>query len=264
MFQSPTALAGLYENLLKHATHCFGAEDVMTFLGRKLNGNFAGEIGNHYKKRWPGARIRHRMKNNGIKMYDKHGSVLRVETVINRPSEFKVWRSGIRYGERVMAWYPMAKRVGNLPRYAEVSLAANRRYLDALAAVEDPSEARHSLRALARPVRKNRRSYRGFNPAAAEDIRLFAAVLRGEHAINGFRNQDIRCRLFKPTTASCQHARQSARVSRLLKRLHVHGLIAKIPRSRRWRLTAKGHTLMSTVLIIHGEYYPQIHSSQAA
>jgi len=114
MFQSPTALGGLYENLLKHATNCFGAEDVMTFLGRKLHGNFAGDIGNHYKKRWPGARVRHRMKNNGMKMYDKHGSVLRIETVINRPYEFKIYRRGIRHGKQVMGWYPMAKRVTNL------------------------------------------------------------------------------------------------------------------------------------------------------
>jgi len=264
MFQSPTALAGLYENLLKYATHCFGAEDVMTFLGRKLNGNFAGDIGNHYKKRWPGARVRHRMKNNGMKMYDKHGSVLRIETVINRPYEFKVWRRGIRHGEQVTGWYPMAKRVTNLARYAEVSLAANRRYLDALAVVDDPTPAREKLRRLACRVRKDGRSYRGFNPAAAEDIQLFAAIMRGEHAINGFRNRDIRDQLFKSTRHSEDTVRHSARVSRLLKRLHVHRLIAKIPRSRRWRVTSTGYSVMATLLILHHEQYPKLLNRQAA
>ena len=71
MFKSPAALAGLYDPLLKHATARFGAEDVMTFLGRKLTGGFAGDVGTDYKTRWPGVRVRHRMKENGIKMYNK-------------------------------------------------------------------------------------------------------------------------------------------------------------------------------------------------
>ena len=50
------------------------------------------------KGRWPGARIKHRMKNNWLKMYDKFGWVLRIETVINNPSEFRVRRLRTRQG----------------------------------------------------------------------------------------------------------------------------------------------------------------------
>ncbi|MFQ5503109.1 MAG: hypothetical protein ACE5EQ_12570 [Phycisphaerae bacterium] len=264
MFENRAALKDLYENLLRHATHCFSAEDVMTFLGRKLNGNFMGEILNDYKKRWPGARIRHRMKENWIKMYDKHGSVLRIETVINRPYEFKVRRQGIRKGKKVLGWYPMAKRVTNLRHYAEVSLTANRRYLDALAIVGNPSEAKQDIQRLARPVRRDGRSHRGFNPAARDDVRLFAAAMRGEHNIRGFRNADIRHQLYKPAGTPDESRRQSARTSRLLKRLHVHGLIAKIPRSRRWRVTTKGQKMMSMVLIIHHNEYPEVLMRNAA
>ena len=126
MFKNREALRPLYEKLLRHATLCFSAEDVLTFLGRKLHGAFAGEVLNEYKKRWPGARLKHRMKENWMKMYDKHGSVLRIETVINHPYEFKVRRWGKRGDQWVLDWYPMAKRVCNLYRYREVSLAANR------------------------------------------------------------------------------------------------------------------------------------------
>ena len=38
---------------------CFSAEDVLIFLGRKLHGRFEGEVLNDYKKRWPGARVKH-------------------------------------------------------------------------------------------------------------------------------------------------------------------------------------------------------------
>ncbi len=264
MFGDRASLKPLYENLLRHATLCFSAEDVMTFLGRKLHGRFAGEIANEYKKRWPGARVKHRMKENWIKMYDKHGSVLRIETVINRPSEFKVRRMGKRAGQLQMGWYPMAKGVANLYRYAEVCLAANKRYLAALAAVETPLCARDGIRRIARPVRKDGRNYRGFNPASEDDVRLFAAVMRGEHLISGFRNRDLRCRLCRPGVTGRDRRRQAAGVSRLLKRLHVHGLIAKIPRSRRWRATAKGQPVMAMALTLHHEEYPRYLTAKAA
>jgi hypothetical protein len=208
LFRSPGALKGLYEKLLERATLRFSAEDVMTFLGRKLNGNFKGEIQGH------------RMKANWLKMYDKHGSVLRVETVINRPYEFKVRRSGVRQGEKVVGWFPMAKGVSNLYRYAEVSLSANERYFDALAEVDDPTEARLELHKVAQSKRIDGRNYRGFNPAAADEVALFKSVLRGEHVIQGFRNADIRHRLFKETKDGGERRRQSACVSRLFKRLH--------------------------------------------
>jgi hypothetical protein len=91
-FKNRPALRDLYPRLLRHATLCLSAEDVLTFLGRKLHGRFTGEVLNEWKLRWPGARIKHWMKENWIKMYDKHGCVLRVETVINNPYEFKVRR----------------------------------------------------------------------------------------------------------------------------------------------------------------------------
>jgi hypothetical protein len=263
MFTDRATLKPLYQELLRHATLCFSAEDVLSFLGRKLHGCFEGEVLNEYKKRWPGARVKHRMKQNGIKMYDKHGSVLRIETVINHPYEFKVRRRGRRQGKEVLGWYPMAKGVANLYRYAEVCLAANGRYLDALATVDDPTKAQQHLATLGKATRRNGRSYRGFNPLAKLDIQLFSAALRGEHSIMGFRNRDIRLQLFSKAKDPITLRRQSSRVSRLLKLLHIQQLIAKIPRSRRWRITSKGHAIMSTVLKLHHENYPKLLMSQA-
>ena len=263
MFTDRATLKPLYQELLKHATLCFSAEDVLTFLGRKLHGRFEGEVLNDYKKRWPGARVKHRMKENGIKMYDKHGSVLRIETVINRPYEFKVRRRGRRKDQEVIDWFPMAKGVANLYRYAEVSLAANDRYLDALAAVDDPGKAQQHLQNLGKTVRRNGRSYRGFNPVSKIDLQLFLSVLRGEHAIMGFRNRDIRVQLFPNTINTTTHRRQGSRVSRLLKLLHVHKLIAKIPRSRRWRVTSIGHAIMSLFIRSHHENYSNLAMNQA-
>ncbi len=62
MFRDAEALKAPYEDLLKHATLCFSAEDVLTFLGRKMHGRFEGEVlTDMKKKRFPGARVKHRM-----------------------------------------------------------------------------------------------------------------------------------------------------------------------------------------------------------
>ncbi len=247
MFQSHNALKDLYENLLKHAVLHLSPEDVLTFLGRKLNGNFKGEVLTDLKKKpYPGARVKHRMCENWIKMYDKHGCVLRIETVINHPRQFKVRRMGMRHGHRAMGWYPMAKGVANFYRYREIALSTNRNYLDALSEVEPLST--NTLYAIAKPAIRAKRSYRGFNPANQDDLALFTAVIRGEHALMGFRNQDIRRHLFQSSPTPDQQRRQANRVSRLLKRLHTHHLIAKIPRSRRWRITKTGKNVIITAL----------------
>ena len=86
------------------------------------------------------------MKNNWLKMYDKFALVLRIETVINNPREFRVRRLRTRDGRRQMVWCPMNKGVINLYRYREVSLAANERYLEALSVVDDPAHGLSSGR----------------------------------------------------------------------------------------------------------------------
>jgi len=157
-------------------------------------------------------------------MYDKHGCVLRVETVIYEPYEFNVRRRG----RRTLGWHPLPKGVAYLPRYAAVSAAANQRYLDALAVVDDPAPAHPALERVVQPVRDpHGRSSRAFNPAAAADLALFTAVLRGEHTLQGFRNREVRTHLFGPTAATDR--RRSAQVSRLVKRPHLRGLVAKVP-----------------------------------
>ena len=87
----------------------------MTFLGRKLRGSFEGEIVSDlsdFSGRIPGCRIKHRVKENWIKMYDKSGLVLRVETVINNPEEFRVRKRVTRKGKTTRRMGSDEKRRG--------------------------------------------------------------------------------------------------------------------------------------------------------
>ena len=257
IFTSREALAGLYPRLLDHAAVHFSAKDILGFLGRRFHPRFDGEVLTDCQKgRHPGSRIKHRVKNNWLKMYDKFGLVLRIETVINSPREFRVRRLRTRDGRRQMVWCPMNKGVINLYRYREVALASNRRYLDALAVVDDPAPAYRQVADLTEPVVVSGRSHAGFNPASRGDVSLFQAVLQGEDLLRGFRNADIRAALHGPTEDADERHRQSHAVGRMLKRLHVRGLIAKVPHSHRWHVSGKGHQVLGAVVRLYHEGIP--------
>ena len=252
LFASRSKLAQLYQRVLDYATVNFGAQDILTFLGRKLHGNFAGEVLTDLKKdRAPGARIKHRVKDNWLKMYDKFGQILRVETVINDPREFRVRRRRSRNGSPQMVWCPMNKGVVNFYQFEHVARAANDRYLEALAVVDDPAPSYRQVERLAERKVVRQRSYAGFNPASPQDVRLFQAVLSGNHLVHGFYNKDIRRQLFVESHDPQVRRSQMSKASRLLKRLHVRQLIAKIPRTRRWRITAAGQHLLGAIVQLH-------------
>jgi len=269
MFKSTACLKELYPRLISHSTLCFGAKEVMSFLGKKLVGQFRGEqlndVTDRCKRRLPGVRIKHRIKMNWIKMYDKAGSVLRVERVINDPEAFKVRRQVKRGDEQVTQWVPMRKGVANLFRYRDVSMTANSRYLEALAVVDDPTPAFRELDKITERKRtRDGKSVRAFNPLAREERQVFAALSSGEHHVRGFTNRDIRQRLveFKALGTKVQTVQQqSAKVSRLFHRLHVYGLIAKVPRSRRWRLSKKGLRVLSSAIRLREQIFPELHAS---
>ena len=190
MFKTGTGLRERYPRLLSHSTLCFGAEELMNFLGRKLTGRFDGEVVSDLSRfacrRVGGSRIKHRVKKNWMKMYDKAGLVLRVETVINNPEEFRVRKQVLRDGKQRAEWVALRKGVAYLFRYREVSLQANARYLDALAAVDDPTPGKQALQRLTSTKKDAAgRSCPGFNPMAQHDATLFKSVMAGEHCPTG-------------------------------------------------------------------------------
>ena len=99
-------------------------------------------------------------------------------------------------------------------------------------------------------------------PHAMEVFLTLRGVLRGEHTLHGFRNRDVRTRLFG--AAATTDPRRSAQVSRLVKRLHVRGFVAKIPRSRRWRVTQLGHAVMSAAVLLREDDFPNVFVKTAA
>jgi len=252
MFNSREALESVYMDFVQHGIVNFKFDDVMTFMGRKMSNSFSGEVVSDIKKRPSGFRIKHRMKQNSIKMYDKY-SILRVETTINNPREFKVYKKSTVEG-KPDKWVPMGKSISNLYRYAEVSKAANQRYLDAVALADTKGDYIEEIEKLCKKLEKGNRTFTGFNPLSEETELLFAAVFNGGNHINGFTNASIRKAIFP--NASVDDKRIRNKTTRILAKLKAFGLISKVPRSFRYKITAKGVRLITATLTIKNSALP--------
>lgn len=259
MFRSPYLLSEMYPKLVRHTMVSMGSVEVMRFLGRRpspvsdnrgVPRRFEGEVLSDLRTRAEGMRVKHRLNRNSVKMYDKQASVLRVETTINDARDFRVYRTLESQPRKGLAWRPMRKGVSDLHRRTQVSRACNRRYLDALAAADAGQTLGELTASLCHRKRDAKgRSVRALNPLNPSDAALLEAVARGEFAVNGFRNRDIRAVLHGADTADASESkRRSACVSRQFRLLREHGLVRKVTGTHRYHLTTKGRQIISTLL----------------
>lgn len=261
MFKSPALLQEVYPNLVRHGMLGLGSRDVLRFLGRKvsmlgkLNPKLTAEVSTDLHQRVEGLRIKHRVATNSIKMYDKQGSVLRVETTINKPRDMKVYRprEGDEGGEK--DWRYLRKGVADTHRRAQICQAANERYLNAMSAVDHSTPLGLLVDGLCRPVKykgpkaQKSRQVRGLNPLAKDDAALLEAVSRGQFILTGFRNRDIRALLFtSPAIDGRESRRRSGALTRKLRLLRAHGLIRKIPRTSRYVISDQGRVQITALL----------------
>jgi hypothetical protein len=249
LFKDPRTLANVYPALVRFAMHHFKSPDVMRFLGRKANGNFTGELVTSFKNRPEGVRVKHWVHGNSVKMYDKAGSVLRVETTVAQTRDFKVFRPRQDDPTGRLEWRPLRKGVADLHRRAQLSQQSNDAYLDALSAVDDTTPCAELFDAVSRPVVHGGRRVRALRLSDRDDIALLEAISHGEFATAGFRNRDIRSLLHPAArNASCrEHRRLSANTSRRLRLLRAHGIIRKLPKTHRYRLTLRGQLLTAAL-----------------
>jgi len=240
LFKRQADLKPLYETISRTAIHAVKAEQVATFLGRKVNANYQGEIGNHFHTRVEGTVIKHHMDSVSIKLYDKLGIVLRIETTANDVGFFKHHRRvEHRDGTWEMKVAPVKKSIYSLPVLGELMGAANQRYLEFISTLEDPTVGIKNLEKISKPADDGERTYRGFHFFDEEDEQLFEALARGEYNIHGFKNCLLRAVLI---------GKSGAQISRIIKRLLLHGLIKRVRGTYRYYLTLLGKKVVTTAL----------------
>jgi hypothetical protein len=247
MFHDATAVQAVYPALLRHGIEVFHSEDVLRFLGHRPSLGFTREVHSDLQRRLEGVRIKHWVHENSIKMYDKAGSILRIETTINNPDRFKVRRR--RPSDGRLDWLPLRKGIADMRRRAAIGRAANARYLDALSVVGESTPSHHLLDPVSQRVVHHGRCYRALRPISPQEAPLLRVVLQGAFLIHGFSNRDLRADLRTDPDPDAVHRRRaSARVTRQLRLLRAHGLIKKVPHTHTYRVTHKGETVISTAI----------------
>jgi hypothetical protein len=248
-FKDAASLAAVYPAILVHGITTFRSPDVMRFLARRRVASFEGEAVSDLRERPEGVRIKHRLGRNSVKLYDKMGSVLRTETTINDARSFYVYRTAEGDPGGGKSWRSMRKGLADQHARAKASQAVNERYLDALADVDTAAPLGNLLAEVCKPVTWNGRRVRGLRPLPGGDLELLQAIGRGEYAIDGLRNRDLQVHLFKSEPSSVdERRRRTAKVTRLLRLMRAHGVLHKIPRTHRYKLSPRGRELAAAVL----------------
>lgn len=259
MFESREALEDLSPSMVGHSFYGMNCTDVFRFLGKKLTPNFHGEAVSDYKQRPAGCRVKFRLGANSIKAYDK-SNCLRIETTINDPSVFKVYGEvHHRDGTTSKQWKPMGKTISYLYRYAQIARASNNRYLCSLQNVVPVRSAQEEIQQVCARKTENGKAYTGFNVWEKETLRMFRVISDGKYLLSGFTNKAI-CRQIYPQTFCDKRIR--GKVTRLLKKLRVHGLIRKVPHSHRYNVSDKGRRIINSLLEMYEKYYPSAVSTQ--
>ena len=251
-------------------------------LTGRVDARFRGEVRSDLLHRHEGVCLKHRAGFNGQKACDKFWNLLRIENTINRPEAFTVYRteptppapaplppsprartttpprpplnpqarltSGVPDPKPQRAWQPLRRSVTDLPRRAQVSRAANQRYLDALASTQVGTPLGPAAAPLCRHVTRDGRRYRALYPLGA-DAALLRALSRGEWTIAGFRNRDLQPLLYVGEPRDKKTARRRcAAVGRKLRLLRAHGLIRKLPQTHRYLVTESGCAILTALV----------------
>ncbi len=237
VFCSKATLAPLYEQLARHSVLTVKAETIATFLGRKIEPKLAQEIGSKLSTRIEGTCIKHRFGKSSIKMYDKLGTILRIETTTNDVSFFKHYRKvEHREGPSSMGFAPMKKNIYSLADLAGILFACNRRYLAHLSALDDFSAGVKLLERVTRPRKIDGKTVKGvdfFNPT---ERALLGALQNPKFNIAGVRRADLVPLLDKLSPSA---------LSRQIRRLRHLGLIKRAAKTYRYYLTCAGRAVIA-------------------
>jgi hypothetical protein len=237
MFCSEAALKPLYEQISRQAVLAVKAEQVAHFLGKKITPQLAQELGSRFATRIEGTCIKHRFGKTGVKMYDKFGRILRLETTTNDVSFFKHHRKvEHRDGHATRELAGLKKSIYSLIDLREILAACNRRYLEFLSAIEDTSSGERELTRLTAPQTQGDRTIKGLNFFERSEQQLLRALQRPEFNIHGMRRADLMP--FVPKLSP-------SRLSRQLHRLRAIGLIKRVAHSYRYYLTRLGRSAIA-------------------
>jgi len=161
-------------------------------------------------------------KSSKIKQYHKEGRALRTETTINNPRDFNI-----------------NKGLKNLPALREIGFNANRRLLDVQRLSHDCTIGEDAFRRVNEPVQVDGQRASALRFAEPIVQALFSALLMFRFLPRGFSNRELRDH-WAPLIGKTSQSITPGQMTYHLRRLRLHGLIERVPKSHRYRVTDEG------------------------
>lgn len=246
LFPSPIALNNIMDSLLRHAHMTGTSTQVLRYLDRPLtlagkpDGRSKDQVSTRLTDFNDGIRVRHWVDKNSVKVYNQQ-NVLRIETTLNNPAKFRVFRHKKgQSADEEKSRLPLRKGVVDIPLRAKISQEVNDRFMNDLSTLQDETSAKTFIDQITHHRKQNGRRFRALDPTG-KDRELLQALSKPEFRISGLTNKMLRQSLSDAEFGKGITQRQlSAKISRHLRLLRVHGLIRKLPKQNRYQLTLKG------------------------
>jgi hypothetical protein len=253
MFRDRGQLDEVMNALVRHAFIGGHPERLLRYFGHpvKKNGqprkDFGGSLKTGILEAKEGYRIRHWLDRNSVKMYNEL-NVLRIESTVNDPGAFRAYRRKQGSGKDApKLLLPLRKGVADTTLRAEACQGVNDRFADHVATTRSTLPLQSVLASFTYRKRKRGRSIRGLEPTG-KDLALLRAIADPRFAVAGFSNKNVRQLLAgDPRYAGKTDKQRSGMTTRSLRLLRDHGVIRRLPKSRRYQLTLSGRTLATTL-----------------
>jgi hypothetical protein len=248
---------GLFEELARQALLVVKADDVARFLGKRLASAQDQQVNSHLGRRYAGLRLKHSLGPASVKLYNRPGGILRLEITAYDVSFFRHYRQVVHQdGSKENKLAGMKKSIYSLRDLAGLMQAGLKRYSQWLGSLVEHSAPRREVSKLGLPRYDGQgRSYRGFNPLVEAEARILETVLRGEYDLGGLTARRLHWQFPEMSRG---------RVTRLLKRLRLHGLLRKIGHSYRYYITRLGQRVLMSVLHLKEQLFETELSSKSA
>jgi hypothetical protein len=211
-----------FEEVIRENLDLGRPDQVQLLFGRHVNRQTPGRFRTRVLTEGVTPSLHIDYKRSRIKQYHKEGRALRTETTINDTRDFR-----------------LGKRLVNLPALRQIGFQANRRLLDVQTISQDCSVGEDAFRRVNEPTQVNGQRASALRFADGAVQALLSALLVFRLLPRGFSNRELRDH-WAPLLGRAPEAVTPGQMTYHLRRLRLHGLIARIPTSHRYRVTDSG------------------------
>jgi hypothetical protein len=252
IFHDPMILNSNMSRMLRHAFITGTSDRVLRYMGRPIRADGQPhwssdpELMSRVSLWYDGARIRHWVDKNSLKLYNEQ-NVLRFEFTMNDPTRFRIYRTVTGNDSDEKKFLPMRKGIADIVVRTKVCSSRIKNFTEQIAALDESVSIGDIVSKATRPVVSNGKRYRGLE-VTGKDLALLQAVADPKYNVDAITNKRLQKALGNSLWANgLKEKSLSCRISRHLRLLREHGIIKKLPNQHRYLLTEKGRQLTTAL-----------------